>query len=91
MVPIPLAHKEVAAEARGSCHDLSIWTGINEMDPAWEIEYSQAIHSKANSSSNKSRAQRSRDNRASKRSPTLGRGNVYRNVEVELTGHAEGE
>ena len=59
------------------------------MDSAWEIEYSQAIHSKANSSSNKSRAQRSRDNRASKRSPTLGGRKVYGNIKVELRGHAE--
>lgn len=53
--------------------------------------YSQAIHSKANSGPDESSAQRSRDNRASKRSPALGGRKVYRYIKVELDGHEHGE
>ena len=69
------AHARLSVKSSGSYRD----------------RYSQAIHSKANGGPNKSRAQRSRDNRASKRSPTLGGRKVYGNIKVQLRGHAEDE
>lgn len=51
------------------------------------LRYSQAIHSKADCSSDESCVQRSRNDGSSKRFATLGRGEIYMYMKSKSYGH----